>query len=125
MDGVGRDVEVVPSGDELTIRVDIECARDEDVALAVGLYRTDGVHVAGPVHHFRTGGPGPRSVSYRVPRLPLASGTYDISARLLDAHLARTHAVRRRAARLDVNADRQADIGGLVAFGGTWLVEDR
>jgi ABC-2 type transport system ATP-binding protein len=123
VDGVGRDVQVVPSGDELTIRVDIGTARDEEVALAVGLYRTDGVHVAGPVHHFRTGGRGRCSVSYRIPALPLASGTYDISARLLDAHLARTHAVRRRAARLDVNADHDADIGGLVAFGGTWSVE--
>jgi ABC-2 type transport system ATP-binding protein len=123
VDGVGRDVEVIPSGADLTIRVDIGVARDEEVALAVGIYRTDGVHVAGPVHHFRTGGRGRRSVSYRIPALPLAAGTYDISARLLDAQLARTHAVRRRAARLDVNTDRTADIGGLVAFGGTWSVE--
>jgi ABC-type polysaccharide/polyol phosphate transport system ATPase subunit len=123
VDDVGRDVDVIESGAALTIRVDIEAARDEDVAVALGLYRTDGVHVAGPVHHFRTGGAGRRIVEYRMPAVPLAAGTYDLSARLLDAHLARTHAVRRRVARLDVNADPRADIGGLVALGGSWVVD--
>jgi hypothetical protein len=123
VDEVGREVDVVESGAQLTVRVEIDSARDEDVALAIGLYRTDGVHVAGPVHHFRTGGPGRRIVDYRVPHLPLAAGTYDVSTRLLDEHLARTHAVRRRAARLDVNSDRSTDIGGLVALDGIWSVD--
>ena len=122
VDPAGREVHVVESGAELVIRVEIESARDEDVALALGLYRTDGVHVAGPVHRFRSGDSGRRTLDYRVPALPLTAGTYDVSARLLDAHLTRTHAVRRRAARLDVNADQQADIGGVVALGGTWDV---
>jgi hypothetical protein len=124
VDEVGRDVDVIESGAALTIRVDIVSGRDEEVALAIGLYRTDGVHVAGPVHRFRTGGAGRRTVDYRMAAVPLAAGTYDLSARLLDAHLARTHAVRRRAARLDVNADRRTDIGGLVALGGDWAVDD-
>ena len=122
VDGSGRVVDVVDSGADLTFRVALVAARDEDVALAVGLYRTDGVHVAGPVHHFRTGGPGRRIVEYRVRQVPLTSGTYDVSTRLLDDHLTRTHAVRRRSARLDVNSDRAADIGGLVALRGTWTV---
>ncbi len=115
-------VDVVDSGADLTFRVALVAARDEEVALAVGLYRTDGVHVAGPVHHFRTGGPGRRIVEYRVRQVPLTSGTYDVSTRLLDDHLTRTHAVRRRSARLDVNSDRAADIGGVVALRGTWTV---
>jgi ABC-2 type transport system ATP-binding protein len=123
VDEVGRDVDVIESGSQLTVRVEVSAARDDDVALAIGLYRTDGVHVAGPVHHFRTGGPGRRLVDYRIRNLPLAAGTYDISTRLLDEHLARTHAVRRRAARLDVNSDRDTDVGGLVALRGTWSVE--
>jgi ABC-2 type transport system ATP-binding protein len=123
VDEVGRDVDVIESGSQLTVRVEVSAARDDDVALAIGLYRTDGVHVAGPVHHFRTGGPGRRLVDYRISNLPLAAGTYDISTRLLDEHLARTHAVRRRAARLDVNSDRDTDVGGLVALRGTWSVE--
>lgn len=122
VDGTGRPVEVVESGAELAVRVEVVAARDEDVALAVGLYRTDGVHVAGPVHHFRTGGPGPRLVEYRIPAVPLAAGSYDVSTRLLDDHLARTHAVRRRAARLDVRSDGTADIGGVVALHGQWKV---
>jgi ABC-type polysaccharide/polyol phosphate transport system ATPase subunit len=123
VDEVGRDVDVIESGSQLTVRVEVSAARDDDVALAIGLYRTDGVHVAGPVHHFRTGGPGRRVVDYRIPNLPLTAGTYDVSTRLLDEHLARTHAVRRRAARLDVNSDRETDVGGLVALRGTWSVD--
>ena len=122
LDDDGKDVGVVPSGSPATIRIEIESGADEDVALAIGLYRTDGVHVAGPVHKFRTKGTGPRVVEYRVPHLTLASGVYDVSVRLLDDHVQDTYAVRRRAARLDVESDRQADIGGVVALGGTWTV---
>jgi ABC-type polysaccharide/polyol phosphate transport system ATPase subunit len=122
VDETGRNVDVVGSGDKVTIRVELEVARDEEVALALGLYRTDGVHVAGPVHRFRTRGVGPLTVDYTVPHMVLASGTYDVSARLLDDHLQRTHAVRRRASRIDVNSDQHADIGGLVALGGAWSV---
>jgi ABC-type polysaccharide/polyol phosphate transport system ATPase subunit len=124
VDAAGRDVGVVDSGSALTVRVEIDAARDEEVALAIGFYRTDGVHVAGPVLRFRTGGSGRRTVDYRMANVPLAAGTYDVSTRLLDDHLARTHAVRRRAARLDVNSDRDADIGGVVALGGEWTVTD-
>jgi ABC-type polysaccharide/polyol phosphate transport system ATPase subunit len=124
VDATGRDVDVVDSGADLTIRLEIEVARDETVALAVGLYRTDGVHVAGPVYQFHTGSGGPRTLDYRIPSLRLTAGTYDVSARLLDSHLARTHAVRRRAARLDVNSDSAVDIGGLIAFGGRWTITD-
>ncbi len=122
VDETGRDIDVVGSGDKVTIRVELEVARDEEVALALGLYRTDGVHVAGPVNRFRTRGAGLRTVDYTVPHMVLASGTYDVSARLLDDHLQRTHAVRRRAARIDVKSDQHADIGGLVALGGAWSV---
>lgn len=124
LDDTGREVGVAPNGSEVTIRVDLEVARDEDVALAIGLYRTDGIHVAGPVHRFRTGGAGRRTVDYTIPHLLLASGTYDISTRLLDDHLQRTHTVRRRAARLDVDSDRYADIGGVVALRGKWRVSE-
>jgi ABC-type polysaccharide/polyol phosphate transport system ATPase subunit len=124
VDAAGRDVDVVDSGTALTIRLEIAVAPDECVAIAVGMYRTDGVHVTGPVHQFHTGGGGRRTVDYRIPSLPLTAGTYDVSARLLDNHLARTHAVRRRAARLDVNSDSAADIGGVVALGGRWTVTD-
>ena len=124
VDESGRDVDVVSSGDKVTIRVELEVARDGEVALALGLYRTDGVHVAGPVHRFRTRGTGPRTVDYTIPHMVLATGTYDVSARLLDDHLQQTHAVRRRAARIDVSSDQHADIGGLVALGGAWSVTD-
>jgi ABC-2 type transport system ATP-binding protein len=122
VDDDGKEAGVVASGSPVTIRAEIESGADEDVALAIGLYRTDGVHVAGPVHRFRTKGAGSRVVEYRIPHLTLGTGVYDVSIRLLDDHVQDTYAVRRRAARLDVESDRQADIGGVVALGGTWTV---
>jgi hypothetical protein len=122
VDDDGHDVGVLRSGAAVTIRVEMESGADEDIALAIGLYRTDGVHVAGPVHRFRTKGAGPRVVEYRIPHLSLTGGVYDISTRLLDDHLQTTYAVRRRATRIDVESDRQVDIGGVVALGGSWTV---
>lgn len=122
LDDDAKDAGVVRSGSPVTVRVEIESGADEDVAFALGLYRTDGVHVAGPIHRFRTKGVGPRVIEYRVPHLALASGVYDVSLRLLDDHLQRNYAVRSRAARLDVESDGQIDLGGVVALGGTWTV---
>jgi ABC-2 type transport system ATP-binding protein len=120
VDADDRELKVVATGGELTVRVEMDSAADEDVALAIDLYRTDGVHVAAPVHRFRTKGPGSRIVDYHIPRLVLAGGTYDVSTRLADPYFQRIYAVRRRAARLDVQSDRHDDLGGLVSLGGIW-----
>lgn len=120
LDANDREVGVAQSGSELTIRVEVETAADDDIALVVNLYRTDGVHVAGPVHRFRSGGATRRTLDYHIPQLALASGTYDVSTQLADTHIQHTYAVRRRAARLDVKSDHHDDVGGLVVLGGMW-----
>ncbi|MGH9212804.1 MAG: ABC transporter ATP-binding protein [Acidimicrobiales bacterium] len=118
----GRDVDVAASDGELTFRVEIEAAADDDVALAIDVHRTDGVHAAAPVHRFATKRAGRHVVEYRVPRLALAGGTYDISVRLLDPHIQHVYAEQQRAARLDVRSDHHVGLGGLVALGGSWNV---
>lgn len=117
-----QEVSFVFSDAELTVRVELDTPADMEVALAIGIYRTDGVHAAGPLHRFRTGRAGKHTVDYRIPKVALAAGTYDIAVRLLDSHLQTTYANRRRAARLDVEAPDKANVGGIIALGGDWSV---
>ncbi|HKY65495.1 MAG TPA: ABC transporter ATP-binding protein [Acidimicrobiales bacterium] len=120
LDESGAEVDVVRSGEPLTVRAVIRVPADQPAAIGFGLYRTDGVHVAGPHTRFDACGPGRQVVEYRIPALSLTGGVYDLTVRVLDAHLQRTHAVRRRAARLDVTPADEGDIGGVVALHGTW-----
>jgi ABC-type polysaccharide/polyol phosphate transport system ATPase subunit len=120
LDEAGKRVDLLRTGSPLTVRVVIKAPANQCVALAIGIYRTDGVHVAGPVHRFTTDVPGRQIVDYRMERFMLAGGVYDVSVSLLDEHLQRTHAVLRRAARVDVTPADDEDLGGLVALDGTW-----
>ena len=123
VDDAGRATQVVRTGSPVTIRVTLDVPAAGRIALGLGLYRTDGVHVAGPHHRFETGDGGTRVVDYRIPRFPVAGGVYDLTVRVLDEHLQRTHTVRRRAARVDVASAEESDLGGLVALGGEWHLD--
>jgi hypothetical protein len=105
----------------LTVRIAVYAPPTKGTALAVDVYRTDGVRVAGPVHRFTTDALGSQIVDYRIERLMLANVVYDVSVTLLDEHLQRTHTVLRRAARLDV-APADSDLGGVIAVDGSWHV---
>jgi ABC-type polysaccharide/polyol phosphate transport system ATPase subunit len=123
LDENGQEVEVAPSGAPLTIRVEIEVARDEDLTMLFGLYRTDGIAVSSPWHKFRSGGAGRRIVDYEIPALTLGGGTYALYIQILDKHLQHIYAYRQRFGRLDVRGDEKADmLGRVVAFGGSWTV---
>jgi ABC-type polysaccharide/polyol phosphate transport system ATPase subunit len=82
LDSSEREVGFVFSGNELTIRVEIESPVEADTALAIGVYRTDGVHAAGPLHRFSPLPAGKHTVDYRIPQVALAAGTYDIAVGL-------------------------------------------
>jgi len=122
LDDAGHPIDLLGTGSPVTIRVAVDAPAAAPVALAIGIYRTDGVHIAGPVHRFSTGGLGRHVVDYRVDRFALAEGVYDVSVALLDQHLQRTHAVRHRATRLDVTPTDDGEMGGVVALDGSWHV---
>ena len=122
LDEAGRQVDLLRTGSPLTIRIALNAPTDARVALTIGIYRTDGVHIAGPVHRFSTSGSGRHVVDYQVDKLVLAGGVYDVSVSLLDEHLQRTHNVLRRAARLDVTPIEDTTLGGVVALDGSWRV---
>jgi ABC-2 type transport system ATP-binding protein len=123
VDESGRATSMVRTGSPLTVRVTLDVPAGGRIALGLGIYRTDGVHVAGPHHRFDTGGSGKRVIEYRVPRFQVAGGVYDLTVRVLDEHLQRTHTVRRRAARLDVTPSDDSDIGGVIALDGEWRLD--
>ena len=122
LDDAGHSVDLLRTGSPVTIRVALDAPAAAPVALAIGIYRTDGVHIAGPVHRFTTSGSGRHVVDYRIDRFALAGGVYDISVALLDQHLQRTHTVLHRATRVDVTPIDDGETGGVVAFGGSWHV---
>ena len=124
IDASGRAVDLVRTGTPLTIRVEIDVPTDGRIALGLGIYRTDGVHVAGPHTRFDTHGTGRRVIEYHVPQFMVAGGVYDLTVRVLDEHLQRTHTVRRRAARLDVSPLDESDIGGVISLAGEWRTND-
>ncbi len=109
LDDAGHPIDILRTGSPVTIRVAVDAPAAAPVALAISIYRTDGVHVAGPIHPFSTSGSGRHVVDYRVARFALAGGAYDVSVALLDQHLQRTHTARHRAARLDVTPGDDGD----------------
>ena len=122
IDASGQAVTMVRTGSALTVRVEVEVPTDGRIAIGCGIYRTDGVHVSGPHTRLDTGGTGLRTIEFHIPKLMLTGGVYDMTIRVLDEHLQRTHAVRRRAARLDVTPVDEGDIGGVVALAGHWKI---
>jgi ABC-type polysaccharide/polyol phosphate transport system ATPase subunit len=122
LDGAGHPIDLLRTGSPVTVRVAVDAPAAASVALAISIYRTDGVHVAGPVHPFSTSGSGRYVVDYRVARFALAGGAYDVSVALLDQHLQRTHTALHRAARLDVTPGDDGAVGGVVALDGSWHV---
>jgi ABC-2 type transport system ATP-binding protein len=121
LDDSGHPIDLVRTGSPVTIRVALDAPAAAPVAIAIGIYRTDGVHIAGPVHRFMTSGSGRHVVDYSVDRFALAGGVYDVSVTLVDQHLQRTYTVLRRAMRLDVTPIDD-DTGGVVALDGSWHV---
>ncbi|MFZ6005518.1 MAG: ABC transporter ATP-binding protein [Actinomycetota bacterium] len=119
--GDAQPTDIVESGDGACFDVTVEAPRAEAITLSLGIYRSDGVHVAGPVHKLRTPGPGTFTFSYRTPHLPLTPGVYDVNVALMDDHEQVHYASRAKAARFDVTAASHDDSGGVLALGGTWI----
>ena len=80
------------------------------------------MHVAGPVHRFRTSGTGTEVIEYDVAHLPLTAGIYDLAVTIRDEHAQATYATEPRAMRFDVVDEEHLDHGGVVALAGRWSV---
>lgn len=145
LDASGNRAEVIRSGAPCTIRVTFDEGRiGEVVAVAFGLFRTDGAHLAsmntgGVIPDGGLGGPGTTPagsdlivappvaagvthVDYAIPSLVLPQGVYDLSVALHDPDMLHVHERADRALRFDVESDPDFSYPqrGMVALRGTW-----
>jgi len=121
----GQGIDVVDSGSRVRIAVEVEAVHEETISVELGIFRLDGVHVAGPVHRFRTSGAGTEVVEYDIGHLPLTAGVYDLAVTIRDEHAQATYATAPRAKRFDVVDPQHLDHGGVVALGGAWSARSR
>lgn len=118
----GSPTDVVSGGSPVRISVTIQAVHEETITVELGIFRLDGVHVAGPVHRFRTRGTGTEVIEYDVAHLPLTAGIYDLAVTIRDQHAQATYATEPRAMRFDVVDKEHLDHGGVVALAGRWAV---
>jgi ABC-2 type transport system ATP-binding protein len=125
VDPRGQAITVVPVGSPIRVEVDIQAVHAETITVELGIYRSDGMHVAGPVHRFRTSGTVTEVLGYDIASLPLTPGVYDLAVTVRDEHAEATYASEGRVLRFDVVGERHRDHGGVIALGGGWSVHTR
>ena len=125
LDGSGRSVTTVLSGDSVTIRFHYRFDEPIDKPVfGLAIHTIDGVHVTGP--NTRVAGyvpdrlEGSGHIDLRIDRLMLVRGVYDISASLFDYSCLHAYDFRHRSFRFDVELGTQEEEYGVVSLGGTW-----
>nr|WP_297425914.1 ABC transporter ATP-binding protein [uncultured Actinotalea sp.] len=113
------------TGDPMTIRLHYATDRRiERPVFGLAIEALDGTYVW--AYHSRDGGQdyaaieGAGSVDCVVPRLPLAPGTFDVTASVVDWTTQHTYDHRRQTARFDVHAGAPRESGGLVVMDAGW-----
>lgn len=130
LDGSRRRRDVFETGETLIIRVEfLARERIERPQFGIGIHRADGVHVAAPNNVAArcevAAIEGRGAFEYRVDRLPLLQGDYEITAALYDHEAIHPYDHHHRMYTLHVwNGPGAADRWGLVHMPGTWRVEE-
>jgi len=129
---LGRDDTAVthPStGDAVTIRVRYRAERPlAKPVFGLALETLDGTWLW--AHHSRDAGfvpdeiEGEGAVDLRIPRLMLQTGTYDLSASIVDYTTTHIYDYLRRCLRFDVEHGEPRESGGYIALGGRWSSDD-
>jgi lipopolysaccharide transport system ATP-binding protein len=130
LDGAGKRREVFETGEPLVIRVEyLAQERIDGPQFGIGIHRADGVHVAAPNNvaaRFET--PfieGRGAFEYRIEKLPLLQGEYEITAAIYDHDAIHPYDHHERMYLLHVwNGTASIDRWGLVNMPGTWTFED-
>jgi ABC-2 type transport system ATP-binding protein len=125
LDASGQPVKRVRTGDTVVFRFHYATSeRVPQPVFGMAVHTIDGVHVTGPNTRESDTIPdaieGTGFVDFRVERLLLVPGTYDVSGTLYDYSCAHAYDHRHRAFRFDVeHGDPRAE-HGVVALGGVW-----
>jgi len=125
LDEQGRPSHCVRTGEPVTFRLHYRATEPvERPVFGLAVYRTDGTHVTGP--NTRDGDlvpdkiEGSGYVDFRVDRLLLLPGSYDLNVSLYDFHISHAYDSRNRIYRFDVASGDPSERFGIVALGGTW-----
>jgi len=126
VDTSGEPVKRVRTGDAVIFRLHFSATEQiEQPVFGIGVHQLSGVYVGGGSTRDEEKVPekmdGTGFVDFRIDRLMLVPGTYDLSASVLSYSLTHTFDYRHRAFRFDVESGTpRADEDGMVALGGTW-----
>jgi ABC-type polysaccharide/polyol phosphate transport system ATPase subunit len=121
----GRPTSKVRTGDAATIRVSYSLhERIEKPVFGLAVETLEGVYVwasntrdADYVPDFLE---GTGQLEFKIPRLMLLPGTFDISASIVDYSTAHVYDFRRHCYRFDVDHGTPRESGGVVSLGGSW-----
>jgi lipopolysaccharide transport system ATP-binding protein len=128
LDAQGKPVYVVNPGSDVTIRVRYNARQVvESPVFGLAIHRNDGLHVNGPntldagLDIERVYGPG--AIYYRIPSLPLLSGTYEVSASCYDRSCTHPYDHHHRAYPFRVRAGSVREQLGMVWIQAEWTHE--
>jgi len=115
----------VRTGDEVTVRMAFRAGeRIDKPVFGLAIETLEGVYVwasntrdADYVPDFIEGS---GSIEFRIPRLMLLPGTFDISASIVDFSTAHVYDFHRHCYRFDVDHGTPRESGGIVSLGGVW-----
>jgi ABC-type polysaccharide/polyol phosphate transport system ATPase subunit len=132
LDASGEPVKRVRTGDTVVFRIHYRAhQRIEKPLWGLALFSLDGVRVSSP--NTRDGGYTPDELEagteghldFRVERLMLLQGVYDISVSLMNSTFTHVYDLRHRTFRFDVELGSPHETEGFVALGGTWQDDQR
>jgi ABC-type multidrug transport system ATPase subunit len=128
LDENGAPVHLVTPGSQMTVRVRYEAHETiEEPVFGLAIHRNDGLHVNGPntldagLEIERIAGRG--FILYRIPSLPLLSGTYELSASCYDRSCTHPFDHHHRAYPFRVRAGSVREQLGLVWVDARWSHE--
>ena len=124
VDANGHPMDRVGSGRPVRFRVRVDADQvGEPITVALGLYRSDGTHVASinsGAADRAADDAGTVEVDYAVDSLAVQPGIYELSVALHDATMRRVFERHTHLVRFEVEPTGVDQQNGLVALGGTW-----
>lgn len=125
LDGSGQPAQSLHVGQDVTFRIHWSTARPVPKAVfRLEFHSHSGMVVSSSNTRYHDMVPdvidGIGSVDYRVPKLMLTPGTYDVSATIFDFELSHTYDARHRFLRFEVTRGHPPDIDGVVSLDGRW-----
>jgi ABC-type polysaccharide/polyol phosphate transport system ATPase subunit len=126
LDASGGPAKRIRTGDTVVFRLHFSTTeRIERPVFSLGVHQLSGIYVGGASTRDENKVPetidGTGFLDFRIDRLMLVPGTYDLSTSVMTYSLLHTFDNRHRAFRFDVEAGTpRADEDGMVALGGTW-----